>query len=296
MKLATFVSGNQEPRVGGVADDKVHDLGSIADGMVAFLEGGRAALDQARLIVEKGSNVAGSLSDVTLKAPIPWPPKIIALAGNYQKHIVEGGGQEKDKATATPQLFMKPGTTVLDPGGTILHSRMTDQMDHEVELGVVIGKKAKYVSIEESLDHVAGYTVTIDVSSRRLIDMGDNRNLGPAEKFFDWLTGKWADTALPMGPWITTRDEIPDPQALNMKLSVNGTVKQDGSTSEMIHPVKYIVSFVSKFLTLQPGDIICTGTPHGVGSARGEFLKPGDEVVTSIESIGEIRNTVGPVT
>jgi 2-keto-4-pentenoate hydratase/2-oxohepta-3-ene-1,7-dioic acid hydratase in catechol pathway len=191
----------------------------------------------------------------------------------------------------TPFLFMKPNSTTLPPGGVIRRSKMTDQLDWELELGVVIGQPAKRVPVERALDAVAGYTITNDISSRRLLHGGEAKDQD-WQRFFDWLVGKWQDTSLPMGPCLVTKDEIPDPQNLRLTLTVNGVVKQDGNTSQMIHSVGEIVAFASQFLTLQPGDVLCTGTPAGVGKARGEFLQPGDKIVSRIEGIGEITNTV----
>jgi len=289
MRLITYQRSGGAPAIGAVQNDQVHDLSDIAPTMETFLAQGDAGLAKAR--ARLSSRPACTLDEVRLLAPLLDPPKILCLAGNYQKHVLEAGRAAKEKSRVTPFLFMKPATTILGPGGVIRRSRMTDQLDWELELGVVIGKPAKNVSPEHALDAVAGYTVANDISSRRLLHGGEVKDQD-WQKFFDWLVGKWQDTSLPMGPWIVTKDEIPDPQRLKLRLSVNGAVKQDSTTAGMIHGVAEIVAFASQFLSLQPGDVILTGTPAGVGKARGEFLKPGDTVVSSIEGIGEITNVV----
>jgi 2-keto-4-pentenoate hydratase/2-oxohepta-3-ene-1,7-dioic acid hydratase in catechol pathway len=289
MRLVTFEHGTKGPAVGVVHNNFVFDLSDIAPNMVEFVALGEPALSKARHRLS--GKATCKLSDARLLAPLLDPPKILCLAGNYQKHVTEAGHKAKEKSRVTPFLFMKPTTTILSPDGVIRRSKMTDQLDWELELGVVIGRTAKNMPEEKALDVVAGYTVTNDISSRRLLHGGEVKDQD-WQKFYDWLVGKWQDTSLPMGPWIITKDEIPDPQNLHLLLSVNGVVKQDGNTSEMIHSVAEIIAFASKMLTLQPGDIILTGTPAGVGKARGEFLKAGDVVVSRIDGIGEIRNSV----
>lgn len=289
MKLITYQTSTNRTAIGAVQGEDVFDLSEVASSMVELLAGGDEAMTQARR--KLAGRPLGKLNEATLSAPLPDPPKILCLAGNYQAHVLEAGRQAKEKSRVTPFLFMKPTTTILPPGGTIRRSRMTDQLDWELELGVVIGKTAKHLPVEKALDVVAGYTVTNDISSRRLLHGGEVKDQD-WQRFFDWLVGKWQDTSLPMGPWIVTKDEISDPQNLRMTLTVNGVVKQDAKTAQMIHSVAEIAAFASQFLTLQPGDLICTGTPAGVGKARREFLKPGDKVVSRIEGIGEIVNTV----
>lgn len=188
---------------------------------------------------------------------------------------------------------MKPPlTTLTNPGDPVRIPEVSpDHVDWELELGVVIGRRAKGVSEAEALDYVAGYTVINDISDRKF-----KPNPGRAERekdgFFDWLHGKWHDTFCPMGPCVLPSDECPDPQQLHLTLKVNGEVEQDGSTAEMVFPVAAIVEFISNFVTLEPGDIISTGTTAGVGSAKGKFLKSGDTLEAAIEHIGVLRNPV----
>lgn len=227
------------------------------------------------------------LNSVRLAAPIPRPHKnIMCLGRNYYEHAVESyraHGEERPKGDA-PVIFTKATTTINDPYGQIvIDPAVSDKIDWEAELAVVIGKAGKNIPEEEALSYVFGYTVLNDVTARDLQD-----------KFKQFFKGKSLDGYCPLGPWIVTADEIPDPQQLSLRLRVNGVLKQEGHTSDMIYPVKTIISILSQGMTLEPGDIIATGTPSGVGFARTppEFLKAGDVVETEIDGIGLLRNEV----
>lgn len=236
--------------------------------------------------------IAIPANDVELCAPIPNPSKILLLAGNYSKHIEEGGGKAEERAKTFPYVFMKPITTLNHPGAPIrIPAVSPDNIDWELELGVIIGRRCHGVSEADALDYVAGYTVVNDISDR-VFKPNPERNQRPKDVFFDWLHGKWHDTFCPMGPCVLPADDCPDPQSLKMTLKVNGQVEQDASTADMVFPVAAIVSFVSSFVTLEPGDIISTGTPDGVGHPKGKHLKPGDVVEAEIEGIGVLRNPV----
>ncbi len=218
------------------------------------------------------------------------------LAGNYAKHIEEGGGRAEERARTFPYVFMKPPlTTLTNPGDPIrIPAVSPDFIDWELELGVVIGRQCKGVSEADALSYVAGYTVVNDISDRKFKPNPD-RAERDKDGFFDWLHGKGHDTFCPMGPCVIPADECDDPQNLHLTLKVNGEVEQDGSTSEMVFPVAAIVEFISSYVTLEPGDIISTGTTSGVGSAKGKFLRNGDQVDASIENIGVLSNpVVGP--
>jgi 2-keto-4-pentenoate hydratase/2-oxohepta-3-ene-1,7-dioic acid hydratase in catechol pathway len=186
-----------------------------------------------------------------------------------------------------------PSTAVANPGDEIPWPVYSETIDYELELAVVICKKAKCVDGSNAPDFIAGYTIVNDVSARS-VTFAANRKERPWDEFYDWLNGKWADGFCPMGPYILTADEIEDVQDLDMKLSVNGEVRQDANTSQMIYSVADIVSFVSHIMTLEPGDIIATGTPSGVAMATGNFLKAGDRIEASIEKLGTLTNTLGP--
>jgi 2-keto-4-pentenoate hydratase/2-oxohepta-3-ene-1,7-dioic acid hydratase in catechol pathway len=244
------------------------------------------SLDESRL-----DELAVATADVQLLLPIPRPSKILLLAGNYAAHVIERGGVAVERAETFPYVFMKPPTTTLThPGDPIRIPKISpDHIDYEAELAVVIGRTCRDVEEADALDYVAGYTILNDITDRKFTP-NPGRKPRERDKFFDWLHGKWHDTFCPVGPCILPASEVADPQTFPIKLTVNGEVKQDGSTGQMIFPVAAVISFLSRFITLEPGDLISTGTPSGVGSSTGIYLKPGDVVVASIEGIGELTN------
>ena len=233
------------------------------------------------------------VDSVSILVPISNPSKIMLLAGNYSKHIEEGGGKATEREQTFPYVFMKPPlTTLTNPGDPIrIPAVSPDHIDWELELGIVIGKQCSGVTEADALNYVAGYTVVNDISDRKF-KPNPNRSEREKDGFFDWLHGKWHDTFCPMGPCILPSDEQPDPQTLHLTLKVNGEVEQDGSTGEMIFPVSAIVEFISSFVTLEPGDIISTGTTAGVGAGKNKYLKSGDVVEAQIENIGILKNPV----
>ncbi len=232
------------------------------------------------------------LADMALRAPLPVPGKLLCVASNYAAHIVESGREAPvDRRTITPWLFLKPPTAVVGPDAAIPLPREGKAIDWEVELAAVIGRPGKHIPVERALDHVFGYTIINDISERRF-KAPAGRPAREWDKFFDWLHGKWFDGFAPMGPWVVTADEIPDPQALTLELRVNRQVRQHGSTAQMIYPVAELIAFASSIMTLMPGDVIATGTPQGVGSATGEFLRPGDVVECEVEGVGLLVNPV----
>jgi 2-keto-4-pentenoate hydratase/2-oxohepta-3-ene-1,7-dioic acid hydratase in catechol pathway len=225
--------------------------------------------------------------------PIPRPNKIFLLAGNYADHIREAGEIAAERAETFPYVFMKPpSTTLTHPGRVIkLPATAPDAVDWELELAVVIGRRAKSVTEADALNYVAGYTVLNDISQRRYRP-NPGRKKRDRDAFFDWLHGKWFDSFCPCGPCIASADSIPDPQTLRLRLELNGEVKQDASTAQQIFPVAAVIEFISRMVTLEPGDIISTGTPAGVGSATGTFLKPGDVMRGTIAGIGTLVTPV----
>ena len=232
-------------------------------------------------------------NSVELLVPIPRPNKLLLLAGNYAEHIKEGGGVAAERAETFPYVFMKPPTTTLtDPGKPIrIPAVSPDHIDWELELAVIIGRRAKHVREADALQYVAGYTVINDISDRKFRP-NPQRKEREKDIFFDWLHGKWHDSFCPLGPCVVSADAIPDPQKLDMKLKVNGKVRQDASTAHQIFPVAAVIEFLSSFVTLEPGDIISTGTPAGVGNATGTYLKPGDRIEATIRSIGTLVTPV----
>lgn len=229
---------------------------------------------------------------VKLAAPVPRPRKLFCLAGNYRDHIEEGGEKFQVQDAETPRVFMKPpSTTVIGSNDAILIPPVARAIDWEGELAVVIGRKVKGVGARQALGYVAGYTIMNDVSERKLLIRKRTKSR-PKDEWFDWLNGKWLDTSAPQGPWLVTRDEIRDPQDLEITTRVNGERKQHNSTAQMLYPVADIIAYISAIITLEPGDIISTGTISGVGATTGHFMRPGDRVEIQISGIGTLRSRV----
>lgn len=224
-------------------------------------------IDPATLPLVKGKPRLG--------VPFTGISKIIGVGLNYRLHALETGAA----IPTEPVLFMKATTAINGPFDPIVLPRGSTHTDWEAELGLVVGKQTRYVSQEKALDHLAGYVTFHDVSER---DFQKNRG-------GSWDKGKGCDTFAPIGPWLVTRDEVPDPQALRVWCEVNGELRQDSNTADMIFPVAFLVSYISQFMTLNPGDVICTGTPSGVGMGMSpaQFLKPGDVVRLGVEGLGE---------
>lgn len=241
---------------------------------------------------EQAGELGISIDDATLLTPIRRPGKILALAGNYAAHVAERGGSAAERNETFPYVFMKPITALTHPGAPIvLPAASPDHIDWECELGVVIGKRCKNVDEMTAPYHIAGYTVINDVSDRRFRPNPD-RKPRERDKFFDWLHGKWHDTFCPVGPCVLSSDKVADPRELSLRLTVNGETKQAATAAEMVFPVGAIVSFLSGLMTLEPGDLIATGTPSGVGSSTGTYLKAGDLVAATVEGIGSLINPV----
>lgn len=237
------------------------------------------------------------IEEVYLMSPIPRPEKILALAGNYKKHLEETAWQEgtfDDQATTTnPWPFLIPSTAVNGHKGVVPWPMYSQQVDYEIELAIFIGQRLYMADPETCGKSIGGYSIANDISARS-VTFKEGRNERPRDVFFDWLIGKWSNGFLPLGPCLTTADEIDDPQNLDMELKVNGQTRQKANTSQMIFSVGQIISFISHLMKLEPGDVIITGTPHGVGAADGHFLQPGDEMECTIEGIGTLTNTIGP--
>ncbi len=301
MKLATY-SKEGSVSCGILTGGGLIDIVSGWDGsdspqsVKEILERGPACLEKLAGL-EKSAGQLLPLDSVKLLAPIPRPGKILALAGNYVEHIKEAGLKlglsDSPRLTTVPRPFIMPATAVANPGDQIPWPAYSETIDYEIELAVVIGQKAKSVAVEGAMKIIAGYTIVNDVSART-VTFKKNRAERPWDEFYDWLNGKWADGFCPMGPYLLTADEIEDVQNLDMKLTVNGEVRQNANTSQMIHTIAQIVSFLSHLMTLEPGDIIATGTPSGVGFATGNYLEAGDRIEASIDKLGTLTNTLGP--
>ena len=274
MRLLTFRYQN-DVMAGVLSGEKVLPL--PWPDVKALVESGLESASEAA-----AAAAAIPLAEVTLLAPLLRPGKIVAIGLNYLDHCLEQGKTPPER----PTIFTKFSTAVNHPGGEIRWDpSLTQKVDYEAELAVVIGKRAYRVSEEDAYDYVAGYTCLNDVSARDL-QRGDKQ----------WVRGKSLDTFAPMGPVLVTADELPDPHGLAIRCWVNGELRQESNTDQLIHTVPKLIAFCSHAFTLEPGDIITTGTPGGVGvySEPPVFLKPGDEIVVGIESIGRLQNRVGP--
>lgn len=282
MKLARYDAG-QGARIGVVQGDGIIDLASagvdVGD-MLEIVKGGDAILEQIRKAIS-GKSADHALADVTLMAPITNPPKFLAIGLNYQKHLEEA--LQLGMKTPKNQFWFNKQTSCISGPFDMIEPGVTEELDYEVELGVIIGTPCKGATPDNALSHVFGYTVVNDVSAR------DWQRHSPT-----FTMGKSFDTHGPIGPWIVTADEIPDPQDLEIKCLVNGEVRQNSNTSDMLYKIVDQITYLSTAFTLQPGDIIATGTPEGVGVAMNPqvFLKPGDVVRCEVEGIGTIENVV----
>jgi 2-keto-4-pentenoate hydratase/2-oxohepta-3-ene-1,7-dioic acid hydratase in catechol pathway len=299
MRLVTYISGSRGPRLGGLVNGLVvdverlgasrnlawpSDMLSFIDDSVTLLPALKECLAGADGRLPVGSAVP--VEDVKLQAPIPRPRKnIFGIGLNYRAHVAESAkslNTDKD-LPKQPVVFSKPPTAVIGPGAAIQHNaKLTQQLDWEVELAVIIGKTATRISASKAMDHVFGYSVMIDISAR------DNRRAG------QWIFSKGMDTYAPFGPCIVTADEIPNPHDLRLWLTKNGVMKQDSNTKYMIFDIPVLIADISSGMTLEPGDIIATGTPEGVGAGMNpqEWLWPGDVVEAGVDGVGVIRHPV----
>ena len=285
MKLLTFVRDG-EYRPGALVErdgrEAIVDLlaadPSLPDSVLALLEAGPPSLKKAALAADKSREVI-DLAAVKLAAPIPNPGKILCIGLNYADHAAESG----QPLPEYPIVFSKYSNTVIGGGDAIVLPRVTDNVDYEAELGFVIGKRARYVPEEDALDYVAGYLNVNDVSARDY-----------QTRTCQWTMGKSFDTFAPMGPALVTADEVPDPHDLAIRLWIGDEMLQDSNTSQLIFNVPQLVADISEVMTLEPGDIVSTGTPPGVGAARTppRWLRPGDTVNIEIDGLGVLSNPV----
>ncbi|MER6069430.1 fumarylacetoacetate hydrolase family protein [Streptomyces sp. NPDC001852] len=261
------------------AEGTLRDLSGIVDDIDGALLADEAALDRVRAAAESGELPRLDATGLRTGPPLGRIGKIVCIGLNYHDHARETGAEPP----AEPVVFFKAPDTVVGPDDTVLVPRGSRKTDWEVELAVVIGRTARYLSsAEEGLAHVAGYAVAHDVSEREF----------QIERGGTWDKGKNCETFNPLGPWLVTADEVPDPQRLSLKLWVNGELKQDGTTAEQIFPVGEVVRYVSQFMTLYPGDVINTGTPAGVAMGHAEpkpYLRAGDVVELEIAGLGRQR-------
>jgi 2,4-didehydro-3-deoxy-L-rhamnonate hydrolase len=271
-------------QTGADSNDPVLDVDALIAGWDGRSAATLAALAHAaNALAQRRCTLAPLAAGYRLRVPFT-PRRIFAAASNYYEHAREMGTELAPREESTPYMFMKAETSVVPTLADVVMPPHAERVDWEVELAVVIGKGGRHIAVEDAFEHVAGYTVLNDVSARDL-----NRRTDYPFKH-DWFRGKSFDTFGPFGPWLVPRACIDEPQNLRMRLSVNGETMQDGSTSEMIFSIAEQIHYLSSILTLQPGDVIATGTPTGVGMGRGIYLKPGDVMVASIDGIGAIEN------
>ena len=312
MKLALFRAGGAS-RMGVVWGEKIIDLNGgirllpkkpgppvpplLIQDLKNFLARGPAAIRMAKGVeawvkrqLEATARVPAALrrilfdlNKVKILAPLSNPPKILCLARNYVSHVREAGAD--DPLPKTLLVFMKPTTAIIGPGDSVIIPPDCQKLDHEVELAVVIGKQGRYISPEKAMDHVAGYAIFNDISDRGHIIQQDTQ-------WMDWFFMKAQDTFAPFGPYLVLKDEIPDPHALRLRLWVNGELRQDSSGEDMIFKIPEIIAQISCFVTLEPGDIIATGTPTGTSFSTKKYLKAGDGVECEIEGLGKLKNFI----
>ena len=283
MKLVSYQSGGNGVHLGALQGDQIVNLhkasgGKLPDDMLEFLESGDIAMQAAiELLTEKHEGLAAE--SVKLLSPVPEPGKVVAIGLNYMDHIREANIGIPELAT----MFCKfPSSVVGSDTDIRWSSALTQQVDYEAELAVVIGKTARNVGEDEAYDYIAGYMNCNDVSARDL-------QFRPGDQ---WLRGKCLDSFCPLGPWLVTTDEIEDPHNLSIRCSLNGQLMQDSNTSEMIYRIPYLVQYLSEAFTLLPGDVIATGTPHGVGAFRDPpiWLGDGDIVTVEVDGLGTLSN------
>lgn len=278
MKLARFSTAGSPARLGRVDGDIVTDVSTEFGTSLRTILPDLADLRER---IEGAEGESFALADVTLEAPIDEPQKYLGIGMNYKEHA------EEARAAGIPiptnqMWFNKQVSCVNSPNGDIVKPDISDALDYEIELGVVIGKQCKNVSVEDARSVIAGYVVTNDVSVRDWLQ----------QRSPTFTLGKSFDTHGPIGPWLTTDDEIADPLDLHMTLTVNGEVRQDFQTNDMIYDIYEQIAYLTQVFTLMPGDILATGTPAGIGAPTGNFLKVGDVVRAEIEGLGAIENTV----
>jgi 2-keto-4-pentenoate hydratase/2-oxohepta-3-ene-1,7-dioic acid hydratase in catechol pathway len=274
MKLVTFVAGGKDARPGLVVDGGVVDLS--AEGFkdaIAFM----AAAPSVQADVAK-SKPTLPLDSVKLLAPVPNPPRIFGIGVNYAEHAKESGTETQK----VPTVFIKLSSAVIGPGENVILPKASTKPDYEAELAVVIGKEGYQIPADKAMEHVFGYTIMNDVSARDVQRATSQFSLG-----------KSFPTFAPMGPWVVSKDEIADPHALHIRLTIGGEKLQDSTTSLMIFKIPALIEYLSGITPLQVGDVISTGTPAGVGMGRTppRWLKPGEEIVIELEGVGELRNS-----
>lgn len=284
MKLATFMHGSDQ-RLGVVEGETIVDVSAVASTMLALIEGGPDMLEQVRKAASSGPRKP--LSDVCLLAPIPRPRKnLVCLGMNYAAHAYETARArgKPERLPEHPVFFTKSASSINHPDGVIPYdAEISTQIDWEVELAFIIGRRGKNIAPADAMQHVFGYTILNDISARDL-----------QARHWQFYYSKSLDGSAPMGPWIVTADDLPDPHSVGLRLRVNGETMQDANTSDLVFKLPDIIAVLSRGATLEPGDIISTGTPSGVamGMTPPRWLQPGDVVEAEVDGIGLLKNTI----
>ncbi|MGY9001381.1 MAG: fumarylacetoacetate hydrolase family protein, partial [Rhodospirillales bacterium] len=292
-----YYSSDTSVRSGILLENSIYDLAEAAGAahklsginavsLVDVFKNWEEAKPDIEAIAATPIGTALKLSDTSLAAPVQYPGVLYMAGANYADHLLEMTGKPPpDKSTCEPFFFLKTTDgTIIGPNETIKLPAFSKKVDWEVEIAVVIGKKGRHIPLDQAMGYIAGYTIINDVSAR------DKSRRDDVPFIFDWIGQKCFDTSAPMGPWITPADQIGDPENLSLKLWVNDTLHQDSNTQQMFFKYAEQISYLSEHVTLNPGDVIATGTPAGVGHGKGEYLKDGDVVRIVIEGIGELIN------
>jgi 2-keto-4-pentenoate hydratase/2-oxohepta-3-ene-1,7-dioic acid hydratase in catechol pathway len=297
-RLLTFLAG-REPKGGILVGEQIYDLPRNYPTVLAALQDWAKARRVLSALAKKSAGKKGlPLKRAKLLAPILYPGNIYCAGANYTDHVAEmeraqgrAPGPNMKELGEKPWHFVKSSrSSIVGPGATVKLPAYSNAVDWEIELAAVIGRKAKDLPVERALECVAGYTIANDLSARDAMKRAKNP---PASPFhYDWVSQKCFDGACPLGPWIVPASEIPDPHNLGLKLWIDGELMQDSNTGKMIFDTAEQIAMLSSRVTLQPGDLILTGTPAGVGMGRGRFLKPGEKLKLWIERIGELEHGV----
>jgi 2-keto-4-pentenoate hydratase/2-oxohepta-3-ene-1,7-dioic acid hydratase in catechol pathway len=277
MRFVTFRREGRPPEAGVLVGDRVIGLAGAGYPDILAVIGGGVKVES--WVSQAPASAAVPLPSVKLLAPVPRPPKFICVGLNYRDHAEETGLQ----IPSVPTIFNKFPTAIIADGDSIVLPRSSEKPDYEAELAFVIGKGGRHIPADAWREHVFGYTIVNDVSAR-------DYQMATSQ----WLMGKTFDTFAPMGPCLVSADEVPDPHALDISLTLNGEVMQSSNTRHLIFRIPELIAFLSSVFTLEPGDVVSTGTPGGVGFARKppRYLRPGDEVVVRVQGLGELRNPV----
>lgn len=287
MRVVRYLApGGREPAVGIVDGNAVAEVPASGGDLGPLLLLDKAGLER----VASTAIVHQELSEVRLLSPVGHPGKILLLAANFHPTDVR---TEVNTAIETPEFFIKPSTALLGPDETIPYNELIENQIEEIELGAVIGKPGKNISLDDALDHIFGYTIINDFSARDLRFSPDRARRPHRRDWFDWLNGKWLDGFCPVGPWIVPASEVEDPHNLQLTTKVNGKVRIDSNTNRMIFSIQRQIEYISSMCTLEPGDLISTGVALGLDGEDETYILPGDEIEGVVEGIGSLRNTVG---